>query len=87
MSLLLGQDSKERREGPEAGPSHGTAPIPIEGKVEEQNAKCSPTITTSSPTPKRPIQSGRANPPRDVMTEGSHRGFKGAAEGGSWISF
>lgn len=83
MSSLRGHD----REGPEAKPSHWTAPIPMEGKAVEENAKCSPTITASTPTPKRPIQSGRANPPRDIMTSGSHRGFKGAAPGGSWISF
>lgn len=36
---------------------------------------------------KRPIQSGKANPARDIMTLGSHGGFKGATQEGTCISF
>lgn len=39
-----------------------------------------------TPGRKRPIQSEKANPPRDIMTSGSHGGFKGAAQGGGWVS-
>lgn len=55
-------------------------------EVEGQNVKCSPTLPTRDRR-KRPIQSGKANPPRDIVTSRSHQGFKGAAWGSGWVSF
>jgi hypothetical protein len=45
------------------------------------------TYNRGQGTGKRPIQSGKANPPRDIMTSRSHQGFKGATWGSGWVSF
>lgn len=43
--------------------------------------KCSPSKQEDKGARRRPIQSRKANPPRDIMTSSSHRGFTGPVAG------